>query len=94
MLDANIESQTQHNFIIAKEDIMKTLHLTIAALLAPAAQAFAASGANQDSGLLTWLFLGFFALIIVAQFVPGLLVIGSVIKGLASSSPAAKNVPH
>ncbi len=69
---------------------MKTLHLTVAAFLVSAGHAFAASGVPQDSGLLTWLFLGFFALIIVAQFVPGLLVVGSVIKGLASSNSAKK----
>lgn len=73
---------------------MKTLHLTIATLLISSSQAFAASPAAQDSGFLTWLFLGFFGLIIVAQFIPGLLVLGSVIKGLASSNPAAKNVSH
>lgn len=70
-----------------KEADMKTLQLTLATLSATVSPALATPAASSsDSGLMTWLFIGFFALIVVAQLVPGLLLVGSVIKGLLSSA--------
>ncbi|TWJ32405.1 hypothetical protein [Geobacter argillaceus] len=48
---------------------------TMAMLIGSASTAFAATGAREDnSGLFVWIFLGFCALIIVAQLVPAIMV--------------------
>lgn len=60
---------------------MKTL-ATIIGLLAPAT-AFAATGAREDnSGLFVWIFLGFCALIVVAQVIPAILLMFGMAKGV------------
>jgi hypothetical protein len=52
-----------------------TLRNSVAMLVGSASTAFAASGAREDnSGLLVWIFLGFCAVIIVAQLVPAIMV--------------------
>lgn len=61
----------------------KSTLLTIAALIA-AAPAYAAS-AEPTTGLLTWAFLGFVALIVVGQLVPSLMLLAGIFKGLGSS---------
>lgn len=59
-----------------------TLTATAAALL-PAATAFAASGAREDNiGFFAWLFMGFCGIIIVGQFVPALMLMLGMAKGL------------
>jgi len=51
-----------------------------------AGSAFADTGASADeNGWLWMLFLGFGALIIVFQFVPSMILFGSMLKGLFSS---------
>ncbi len=45
--------------------------------------AFAASGAEvSELGLVGWIFLGFLALIVAVQFVPALIMIGSMLAGV------------
>lgn len=62
---------------------MKALAL-IMALLAPAT-AFAAAGAREDSsGIFVWVFLGFCALIVVAQVIPALLLMFGMAKGVTT----------
>ena len=62
---------------------MKAL-ATIMGIIAPAT-AFAASGAREDSsGIFVWVFLGFCALIVVAQVVPAVLLMCGMVKGVAS----------
>jgi hypothetical protein len=62
---------------------MKTLAMIIG-ILAPAT-AFAASGAREDSsGLFVWIFLGFCALIVVAQLIPAVLLMFGMVKGIAA----------
>ena len=62
---------------------MKTLAL-IMGTLTPAT-AFAASGAREDSsGLFVWIFLGFCALIVVAQLIPAVLLMFGMVKGIAA----------
>ena len=62
---------------------MKTLSMIIG-ILAPAT-AFAASGAREDSsGLFVWIFLGFCALIVVAQLIPAVLLMFGMVKGIAA----------
>jgi len=73
---------------------MKTTPLKIALLMSigSASSAFAASGAREDnSGLFVWLFLGFCALIVVAQLMPVMLLMFGFAKGLGKEKSAE---PH
>ena len=66
---------------------MKAL-ATIMGIIAPAT-AFAASGAGEEgSGIFVWIFLGFFAMIVVGQLVPAVMLITGLIKGIASKKEA------
>lgn len=66
-----------------KPAIKKTLALS----LCSASSAFAASGAeNDDTGLFFWLFIGFAAMIIAFQFLPGIMMFLGMAKGLFSSA--------
>ena len=62
---------------------MRALITTIATIgtLAPVA-AFAAGGRVDDSGMFVWIFLGFCALIVVAQIIPAVLLICGLAKGI------------
>ncbi len=63
---------------------MRALITTIVGMLAPVT-AFAASGLSEDnSGIFVWVFLGFCALIVVAQIVPAILLMTGMVKGLVS----------
>ena len=62
---------------------MKAL-TTIMGILAPAT-AFAASGAAEEgSGIFVWIFLGFFALIVIGQLVPAVMLITGLVKGITA----------
>ncbi len=69
---------------------MKYLNVIfVAAMTLTSSVAVASTGADSEgSSFLLWLFLGFGALIIVFQSVPGLLLLFSMIKGVFS--PAEK----
>jgi len=56
---------------------------TLLGILAPVS-AFASGGRVDDSGIFVWVFLGFCALIVVAQVVPAVLLMTGMVKGLAS----------
>ena len=62
---------------------LKTALLTLTSLLL-ASPVFAATQRADHSGLLVWLFLGFCALIVVAQLVPAALVMFGIVKAVAS----------
>lgn len=63
---------------------MRALITTIVGTLAPVT-AFAANGMSEDtSGIFVWVFLGFCALIVVAQVVPAVLLMTGMVKGLVS----------
>jgi hypothetical protein len=66
---------------------MKPIIKKIVALsICSASTAFAASGAENDgSGLFFWLFVGFAAMIIVFQFLPGVMMFFGMAKGLFSA---------
>jgi hypothetical protein len=67
-----------------KEDVMRALIITIAGIIAPAT-AMAASGLSEDnSGIFVWVFLGFCALIVVAQIIPAVLLMTGMVKGAVS----------
>jgi hypothetical protein len=57
--------------------------ITLLGTLAPVS-AFAASGRVDDSGIFVWVFLGFCALIVVAQVIPAVLLMVGMVKGVAS----------
>lgn len=62
---------------------MKAL-ATVLTLIAPVT-AFAASGVREDnSGIFVWVFLGFCALIVVAQIIPAILLMFGMAKGISS----------
>lgn len=59
---------------------------TLAMVLGSVTSALAASGAREDnSGVLVWIFLGFCALIIVAQLAPAVLTMIGMVKSVADS---------
>jgi hypothetical protein len=58
---------------------------TILGVIAPAT-AFAATGASDESGMFVWIFLGFFAMIVVGQLVPAVMLITGLVKGLLSKT--------
>ncbi len=67
----------------------------IAVWLSTAAPALAASGAREDnSGIFVWIFLGFCALIVVAQLFPALLMMLGFAKGLKKEEQTAKESAH
>jgi len=70
-----------------------TIKKTIAISLCSATSAFAASGAeNEGSGLFFWLFIGFAAMIIVFQFLPGIMMFLGMAKGLFSTEAKATRI--
>lgn len=65
-----------------KPAIRKILALSICS----SSSAFAASGAESDgTGLFFWLFIGFAAMIITFQFMPGVMMFIGMAKGLFTS---------
>lgn len=69
---------------IARTSLLTTGFLTLAT------SAFAAGSASGGSGLLVWLFLGFFGLIVATQLVPAVMLMVGIAKGLTSSSEATE----
>lgn len=63
---------------------MRALITTIVGTLLPAT-VMAANGMSEDtSGIFVWVFLGFCALIVVAQVVPAVLLMTGMVKGAIS----------
>lgn len=59
---------------------------TLIGILAPVS-AFSASGASEDSsGIFVWIFLGFFAVIVVGQLIPAVMLITGLVKGVTSKT--------
>jgi len=72
---------------------MKAL-ATLIGTLAPAT-AFAASSSRVDnSGIFVWAFLGFCALIVVAQVIPAVLMFFGMAKGFAAKSEKSAVKAH
>jgi len=66
-----------------KEAVMKTMHMLITMMAGSASAAYAATGVEGEGmGILTYAFLGFFALIIVSQLVPAAILFVGMVKGL------------
>ena len=59
---------------------------TIMGIIAPATAFAATTGAREDnSGIFVWVFLGFCALIVVAQVIPAVLLMFGMVKGIRSA---------
>jgi len=64
---------------------MRALITTIVGTLAPASAFAATTNLSADnSGMFVWVFLGFCALIVVAQVVPAVLLLTGMVKGVVS----------
>lgn len=75
----------------SKEAPMKSALKITTALALITSSAFAASGASSDeNGLLVTLFLAFGAIIIIFQLVPGMLLFGSMLKGIFGKEEKAQ----
>jgi hypothetical protein len=62
---------------------MKTL-ATLIGIIAPATAFAAANVPAGDDGFFVWIFLGFFALIVVGQLVPAAMLIIGLVKGVTA----------
>lgn len=69
---------------------MRRLTAAVAATMATAAPAFAAPEYTDHSGLLVWAFLGFCAVIVVAQVMPALMMMVGMAKGLGTETKEAE----
>jgi hypothetical protein len=58
----------------------RTVKMMVASLLFSSSAAFAAGGENTEGGILIYVFLGFGALIVAFQMVPGLILFSSMMK--------------
>lgn len=66
---------------------MKTMRMLAIAMAGSASAAFAASGVQgQETGLLVYLFIGFFALIVVSQLVPAAILFVGMVRGVFARS--------
>lgn len=71
---------------------MKKMLATLIALATLSSSVFAASSASaSDSNYFVILFLGFFALIVVFQLVPAVMMLIGMVKGLSSEKQAQVN---
>ena len=62
---------------------MKAMKMLATMMVGGASAAFAASGAqSQESGLLIYFFIGFFALIVVSQLVPAAILFIGMVRGV------------
>jgi hypothetical protein len=67
---------------------MKTVYATVLSLMITGTQALAAGGGSEGEGLslLATFFIAFGVLIIMFQFVPGIMLFVGMLKGLFSSA--------
>ena len=62
---------------------MKTLKALATMIVGSTSVAYAASGMqSQETGILVYFFIGFFALIVVSQLVPAVILFVGMIKGV------------
>ena len=69
-------------------NVIARIAAATALLSTVATSAFAASSAASGGGLLVWLFLGFFGLIVATQLVPAVMLLSGIIQGVTSGSAA------
>ncbi len=73
---------------------MRALITTIAGTLAPVSAFAAASGITEDSGIFVWIFLGFFAVIVVGQILPAIMLMTGLVKGLTAKTEVKADVKN
>jgi hypothetical protein len=66
---------------------MRTL-ATLIGTIAPATAFAAANVPAGNDGIFVWIFLGFFALIVVGQLIPAVMLIIGLVKGVAAKTEA------
>lgn len=64
---------------------MKTL-ATLIGTIVPASAFAAASIAAENDGIFIWIFLGFFAMIVIGQLVPAIMLIIGMVKGVTGEA--------
>ena len=69
---------------------LRTIATAAVATMATAAPAFAAPAYNDNSGLLVWSFLGFCAVIVVAQVLPAVMMMTGIVKGVCTKATEAE----
>ena len=62
---------------------MKNVWLALMMVLAGSGPAFASGAREDNSGIVVWIFLGFCALIVVAQLLPAVLMMLGLVKSVA-----------
>ena len=70
---------------------MKAIAALIGAM-APATLFAAENAPSGDEGIFVWIFLGFFALIVVGQLVPAIVLIIGLLKGVTAKVKAKSEV--
>jgi hypothetical protein len=70
---------------------MKTL-ATLIGTMAPVTAFAAANVPAADDGIFVWIFLGFFAMIVVGQLVPAAMLIIGLVKGATAKTKETKEV--
>ena len=69
---------------------LRNMATAAVATMVTAAPAFAAPTYNDHSGLLVWSFLGFCALIVVAQVMPAAMMMVGMVKGFSTEAKEVK----
>ena len=67
-----------------------TLSAVMMSMVGMVSPALAAGAREDHSGIVVWVFLGFCALIVIAQLVPAVLLMTGMIKGVAAPREAAE----
>ena len=70
---------------------MKKLAILIGTM-APATAFAAADAAAGSDGLFVWIFLGFFALVVVGQLVPAVMLVIGLVKGVTAKTEVKTEV--
>jgi len=70
---------------------MKTLAILIG-IIAPSAVCAAENAPSGNDGIFVWIFLGFFAVIVVGQLIPAAMLIMGLVKGITAKSKEKSEV--
>lgn len=86
---SNPDSRTGSSGTMKEDAMLKSARIiaAISIVLGSFSPAFAASARTDSSGLAVWIFLGFCGLIVMAQFLPALMLMFGLVKGVASTEP-------
>ncbi len=71
----------------------KSVPTALLMILSSSSAVLASGGVDGDgTSLMAYLFLGFFAMLIATQLVPGAILFGALVKGLFSKTVESKNL--